>query len=88
MLGLAVYVKEGVPFAQDLSLEISADSFLCFGLALFHSVPYFFFLYQSPSSSLCIVFYSISFNIDEFLSINYLLMCLSLETFTSIIRAG
>ena len=28
--GLAVYVKEGLPFAQNLSLESSADSFLCF----------------------------------------------------------
>ena len=26
MHGLAVYVKEGLPFAQDLSLENSADS--------------------------------------------------------------
>ena len=43
--GLAVYVKEGVSFAQDLSLENSADSYLCFGLALLHSVSYFFFLY-------------------------------------------
>ena len=28
--GLAVYIKEGLPFAQDLSLENSADSYLCF----------------------------------------------------------
>ena len=27
---LAVYVKQGLPFAQDLSLENSADSYLCF----------------------------------------------------------
>ena len=32
-------------------------------------MSYFFFLYQSPSS-LCTVFYSISSNIDEVLSIN------------------
>ena len=70
MHGLAVYVKEGLPFAQDLSLENSADSYLYFQLALLHSVSYFFFLYQSPSSSLCTVFDSISSNIDEFLSIN------------------
>ena len=69
MHGLAVYVKEGLPFARDLSLENSADSYLCFRLALRHSVSYFFFLYQSPSS-LCTVFYSISSNIDEVLSIN------------------
>ena len=30
MQGLAVYVKEGLPFAQDVSLENSADSYLCF----------------------------------------------------------
>ena len=28
--GLTVYVKEGLSFAQDLSLENSADSYLCF----------------------------------------------------------
>ena len=67
---LTVYVKEGLPFARDLSLENSADSYLCFRLALLHSVSYFFFLYQSPSLSLCTVFYSISSNIDEVLSIN------------------
>ena len=70
MHGLAVYVKEGLPFARDLSLENSADSYLCFRLALLHSVCYFFFLYRSPSSSLCKVFDSISSNIDEVLSIN------------------
>ena len=68
--GLAGYVKEGLPFAQDLSLENFADSYLCFVLALLHSVSYFFFLYQSPFSSLCMVFDSISSNIDEVLSIN------------------
>ena len=30
MHSLAVYVKEQLPFAQDLSLENSADSYLCF----------------------------------------------------------
>ena len=70
MYGLAVYVKEGLPFARDLSLENAADSYLCFRLALLHSVSYFFFLYRSPSSSLCMVFYSISSNIVEVLSIN------------------
>ena len=70
MHGLAVYVKEGLPFARDLSLENSADSYLCFRLALLHSVSYFFFLYQSPSLSLCTVFDSISSNIGKVLSIN------------------
>ena len=70
MHGLAVYVKEGLPFAQDLSLENSSDSYLCFQLALLHSVSYFFFLYQSPTLSLCMVFDSISSNIDDILLIN------------------
>ena len=30
MHGLAVYVKEGLPFPRDLSLEKSGDSSLCF----------------------------------------------------------
>ena len=30
MHGLAVYVKRGLPFAQNLSPENSADSYLCF----------------------------------------------------------
>ena len=63
-------MKEGLPFARDLSIENSADSYLCFRLALIHSMSYFFFLYRSPSSSLCTVFDSISSNIDEVLSIN------------------
>ena len=70
MHGLAVYVKEGLPIARDLSLENSADSYLCFQLALLHSVSYFFFLYRSSSSSLCTVIDSISWNIDQVLSIN------------------
>ena len=70
MHGLAVYVKEGLHFPWDLSLENSADSYLCFRLALLHSVSHFFSLYRSPSSSLCTVFDSISSSIDKFLSIN------------------
>ena len=70
MHGSAVYVKERLPFARDLSLENSADSDLCFRLALLHSVSYFFFLDWSPSSSLCFVFHSISSNIDEVLLLN------------------
>ena len=44
MHGPAVYVK-GLPFARDLPLKNSADSYLRFRLALFPSVSYFFFLY-------------------------------------------
>ena len=68
--GLRVYVEEGLPFAQDFSLENSKDSYLCFWLALLHSVSYFICLYRSPSKPLCTVFYSISSNIDEVLLIN------------------
>ena len=80
MHGLTVCMKEGLPFAWDLSLENSAESYLCF------LVFYFFFLYRSPYSSLCTVVGSVSSNRDEDLSITHLRMCLSLETLTSIIR--
>ena len=70
MHGLAIYVKEGLSFAQNISLENSADSYLCFWLALLHSVSYFFFLYQSLSLSLCMVFDSTSSIIYEVLLIN------------------
>ena len=52
MHGLAVYVKEGLPFARNLCLENSAGSYLCFRMALLHSVCYFFLLYRSSSSTL------------------------------------
>ena len=70
MRDLVVYVKEGLPFVRDLSLENSPDSYLCFRLTLIHSVSYLVYLYRSPSLSLCMVFDSISSNIDEVLSIN------------------
>ena len=69
MHGLAVYVK-GLSFAPDLSLENSANSYFCFLLALLHSVTFFFFLYRSSYSSLCMVFDSIASNIDKVLLIN------------------
>ena len=53
---LTVYVKKELPFAQNLSLENSTDSYLGFQLAFLHSVSNFFFLYQSPSLFLCTVF--------------------------------
>ena len=67
MHGLPVYVKEGLPFAWDLTLENLQDSYLCFRLALLNPLYYFFFLYSSPSLSLCMVFDSISSNIEEVL---------------------
>ena len=84
MHGLAVYVKEGLPFAWDLSLEDSVDSYICFQLALFHWMSFFFLPYQSPSLSLCTVFDTISCNIWS----THLLISLPLETLTSIIRTN
>ena len=70
MYGLTVCVKEGLPFAWEISLENSADSYLCFRLTLFHSASYLFFLYWSSSSSLCTVFHSILSSRDEVFSTN------------------
>ena len=43
MHGLVFYVKQGLLFATDLSVENSGCSDLCFRLPLLHSVSYFFF---------------------------------------------
>ena len=51
MHGLAVYIKERLSVACNLSLENSADSYLCFPLALLHSVLLLF-----PLSVNCFVF--------------------------------
>ena len=64
------FVTEGLPFVWNLFLENFADSYLCLQLVLLHSVFYFFFLCQSPSSFLGTTFYFISSNIDENLSID------------------
>ena len=69
MYGPAVYVKEGLLLAWDLSLDKSADFYLCFATG-FHSLSFFFFLYQLLSLSLCMVFDAISSNVDEVLLIN------------------
>ena len=87
MHGLAVYVKEGLPFARDLSLENSADSYLCFRLVWPHLVSYFFFLYQSPSLSLCTVFSSFYLTWMS-LSWSTHLLSLSLETLMPIVRTA
>ena len=52
----------------------------------FTSFIVFFFLYPSPSLSLCMIFDSASSNIGGVLSINPSANALSLETLTSIIR--
>ena len=70
MHGFTLNVMEGLPFALDLSVKNSADSYLCFRLALLHSMPYFTFLCHSLSLSLCTVLDIISSNIDNVLSIN------------------
>ena len=62
MHGLAVYVKEGLPFAQVLSLENSADTYFTQCLTCFSFID--------QHLSLCAVFYSISSTIDQVLSIN------------------
>ena len=67
---LSVYVKEGLPFAQNLYVGNFVDSYLCFRPALLHLLSYFFFVYRSPSSPSYTVFSAISSNIDEVLSIN------------------
>ena len=67
MRGLTVYAKEELSFARNLFLENVAGSYLWFRLALFHSVPYFFFLYWSPSLS-----YLLYLN-GRFLSLFYLI---------------
>ena len=68
MHGLPLCVKEGLSFERDLSLENSADSYLCFRLALLHCLTSFF--HRSPSWLLCMVFDSNSSSMDEILSIN------------------
>ena len=68
MHGPTVYMKEGLPFALDLSLENSADSYIFDWL--YFTVSYFIFLYWSPSLSLCTVSDSISSNIVQALLIN------------------
>ena len=86
MYGLAVSVKEGYPFARDVSLENCADSHLCFRwlyftqcLTSFSSMDHLF--------CLCARFL-IPFHLTQmrFSPSTHLLMCLPLETLTSIIR--
>ena len=49
-----------------------------FSVALLHSVSYFFYLYWSTSLPLCMVFNSISSNIDEVLWINPFAMLMTI----------
>ena len=68
MHGLAVYVKEGLPFARDLSLENFADSYLCFQTG-FTSLSVLLLL-LSITFVFCTVFDSISSDLEEVLSTN------------------
>ena len=70
MHSLVVYVKEGLPFAWDFSLENSEDSNLSFWLALFNLVSFFFLLYRLASSYLYTIFDAILSNKVEVLSTN------------------
>ena len=72
MHGLAVYVKEELPFAWDLSLEtLQIFTYVYDWLYFIHLLlSYFFFFYHSPSSTFRTVFDSISYSIDKVLSIN------------------
>ena len=70
MYGLAVYMKEGLPFARNLYLENSEVSYLRFRLALLYLVSEVFFLYQSTSPFLYTVFDTISSNKIKVCSIN------------------
>ena len=69
MHGLAIYVKEGLPFARDLSLENSADSYLCFQTG-FTSLSVLLLLLSITFFVFCTVFDSISSDLDEVLSTN------------------
>ena len=69
MHGLTVYVKEGLPFAWDLSLE-NCRFLLIFSTDCTSLSVLLLFLLLTTFLSLCMVFDSISSNIDEVLSIN------------------
>ena len=68
MHGLGLFVRDSLPLAQDIALESSEHSYMCFRLALLNSTSYFFFLYRSPSSPSCAILDSVSINIDKALS--------------------
>ena len=73
MHDLAVYVKEGVLFAQDVSLENLADSFSTVDHPL-HLCAWFLIVFHLTQI--------------RFTQSTHLQICLSLETLTAIIRTG
>ena len=74
MHGLAVYVKEGLPFAQDLSLENSADS--CIFLSQTNLLIWLTFLLGSQTVILTVLLFWISFFL---LTLVFVLQWLSLH---------
>ena len=88
MHSVAVYVKECLPFSLDLSLEKLCRFLLMFLTSFLHSVSYFFFLCQSPSFLLSRFLTLLHLTQMKFSQSTLLLMCLSVETLTSVIRTG
>ena len=88
MHGLAVYVKEGLPFARDLSLENSAGSYLCFRLVYFTQCLSSFSSIDHLLQLCAQSFILFHLTLMRFSRSTHLLMFLSLETLTSIIRTG
>ena len=88
--GFAFYVKEAFPLdGIHLPLENSPNSYLCFWLALLmQCLTDFFFLYQSPSSSLCTVFVAVSSDIDKVPWISLSTNINTFETLTFILWTG
>ena len=87
MHGLAVYVKEWLPFAWDLSLENSADSYFvfdwlylpkCFPFATIDHLRHLYVRFLMP----------FHLTYMRFSRSAHLLMRLSLETSTSIVKTG
>ena len=70
MHSLVVYVKEGLAFAWDSSLENSEYSYYVFNWLNFVQFFYFFSIYWSMSSCVCSVLDAVSSSIDEILSMN------------------
>ena len=88
MHGLTVHVEEGLPFAQDSSLENSADSYVCYDWLYFTQCLTDF---SSVDDLLCLCAgFLILFHLPwmRFSRSTHLLMCFSLEILTSIIRTG
>ena len=88
MHGLTVNVKEGLPFAWDISLENSMDSYLCFNCLYFTQCLTSF---SSVDHFLCLVaqfFILFHPTLMKFSRSTHLLRYFSLETLTSIIKTG